>query len=159
MAIDQSYIDFMMRERYNKLDNLLTDEVNKRLEYRGVAYDWRNTTHVTICWRPFMYTDYPNTELLMWYLENDYGHPVLERREEDFEFPKSWEDGNGKMYRHAEQAWDFEQSLTDSCYHMALQLQNRGLKTTLKRYHSKHSFTVANQLLTEKIKDHEANRQ
>jgi len=151
LRLEQDYIDFKMREFYSPLqyDDFIEDEI------RSAGADTHTNLSRMYCWvcaRPYILGFIDVNDSINCYLnwlENVYtdkGRGYWGLLKWNF---SEFSDFNSSL------AEEVERSFGNACKRTVLSLQNRGLKAHLKHNHSKYSFQVINQLLNDKIKEHE----
>ncbi len=146
LRLEQDYIDFKMREEFDTWQDFIADELG--------GYSWVTSRDVdkvcvTICCRPFVCGVYTRSELLMRFVD---------RHESFQDYLEGGRYGKFRLHHQWLQSAALYDRMEFACKSVARDLQNRGLKTVLKKANNNHLFTMVNQLLTEKIEQHEANK-
>ena len=140
LVLEQDYIDFNMREKFTDYSLFIESELRHLvdLDFRWHDYDYLN---LAICIRPYIVGCIKIDDVLRRYIDNR-GNLV--------EYPMRKRDGGQKYF-----AGDLYETANRAMEYKLLQLQNRGIKTRLKKLHYDKSNEMVLQLLNEKIKHHE----
>lgn len=147
LRLEQDYIDFKMREEFDSWQDFIVDEL-EGWSYSLTRGGNADSIPVVICRRPFVMRIYNRAELLMRFVDyEESGQAYLDGGlSSDF-----------RLKHQNYQAYDLYRSMESKCKEVAKRLQNKGLKTVLKKVNSNHLFTMVNQLLTDKIEEHATN--
>lgn len=142
LVLKQDYIDFNMRERFNGYDEFIEYELSKYTD-TGFRLDGKHY-NMCVCRRPYVVGNVNKLDAMRMFLDGFCRVPL---NSDDF----IYQDNN----YHFNQAYDLINSLNMWLRSDAKSLQNRGLKSVLKKLHYHHSYTIVNQMLNDKILEHE----
>lgn len=153
LTLDKEYIDYQLSEEFESLQDLVSFHIMKATGRNNNSHwiEGRNSIYITVCTRPYVWVNYSYNEILKRYLDVKEYYNMVDSSNYKMEFDN-----------HKVKNWAHYTITTDanSCFYAALiKLQNRGLKTELKKLNSEKKFEIIHGLLTQQIKQYETSKQ